>query len=97
MRMKDSITAKLTETFSPVELDVVDESDRHKGHGGWREGGETHFRVRIVTAAFAGMSRLARHRAVNEALAAELVGGVHALAIEARAPDEPDPRAGRTT
>lgn len=83
--VKDRITATLQEAFSPVSLEVVDESDRHKGHGGWREGGETHFRVHIVSAAFAGMSRLAIHRAINEKLALELAAGVHALAIEAKA------------
>ncbi len=83
--VKDRITHRLTAAFNPSSLEVVDESDQHKGHGGWREGGETHFRVRIVAPAFAGMSRLSIHRAVNEALAAELADRVHALAIEARA------------
>ncbi len=64
---------------------MVDESDRHKGHAGARTGGESHFRVRIVAAAFAGKSRLEMHRAINAALADELAGAVHALAIEARA------------
>ncbi len=85
MRMKEAITGKLAAALQPDSLDVIDESDQHAGHGGWREGGETHFRVRIVSAAFAGKSRLERHRLINSALAAELQGGVHALAIEARA------------
>jgi BolA protein len=97
MSTKDTILSKLTTAFSPDVIEVIDESDKHKGHGGWREGGETHFRVRIVAQAFSGMSRVNRHRAVNEQLADELAGGVHALAIEARAPDEPDPRAARVT
>lgn len=75
-------------TLNPVRLEVIDESENHRGHGGWREGGETHFRVRIVAEAFRGTSRLARHRMVNDLLAAELAERVHALAIEARAPDE---------
>jgi BolA protein len=83
--VKDRITSTLTEAFKPSSLEVVDESDQHKGHIGWREGGETHFRIRIAAEAFSGMSRLAIHRAINEALAAELAAGVHALAIEARA------------
>ncbi len=83
--VKDRIAHTLTEAFHPASLEVVDESDQHKGHGGWREGGETHFRVRIAAEAFAGMSRVAIHRAINEALASELAAGVHALAIEARA------------
>lgn len=97
MSTKDTILAKLTAAFSPDMIEVIDESEKHRGHGGWREGGETHFRVRIVAQAFSGMSRVNRHRAVNERLADELAGGVHALAIEARAPEEPDPRAARVT
>jgi BolA protein len=82
--VRDRIVAILTEAFAPSFLEVVDESGQHKGHSGWREGGETHFRLRITAAAFSGMSRLEMHRAVNQALLAELAGGVHALAIEAR-------------
>ena len=75
-------------TLTPTTLEVLDESEQHHGHSGWREGGETHFRVDIVSQAFAGKSRLERHRLVNAALAEELAGGVHALAIVARAPGE---------
>ena len=88
MVVREVITRKLSEAFAPQLLAVEDESERHRGHGGWREGGETHFRVRIVSAAFAGKSRVERHRMVNAALAEELRTGVHALAIEARAPGE---------
>lgn len=84
----ERITRKLTEAFAPQELKVIDESHQHQGHGGWREGGETHFRVNIVSDAFAGKSRLERHRLVNAALAQELADRVHALAIAAKAPDE---------
>jgi BolA protein len=83
----ERITRKLTEAFAPQRLEVIDESHQHHGHGGWREGGETHFRVNIVSDAFAGKSRLDRHRMVNAALAEELAERVHALAIAARAPD----------
>lgn len=83
----ERITRKLTEAFAPQRLEVIDESHQHHGHGGWREGGETHFRVNIVSDAFAGKSRLERHRMVNAALADELAERVHALAIMARAPD----------
>ena len=85
-RMRD----KLTEAFAPERLAVVNESHLHAGHqGGAVDGtGETHFRVRIVSAHFAGMARLARHRAVNDALAQELADGVHALAVEPAAPGE---------
>jgi len=97
MMIKDAIVEKLTTHFSPVDLEVIDESDKHRGHGGWREGGETHFRVRLVSDAFKGMNRVARHRAVNDALSEELSGRVHALAIEVRSTDEPDPRAARVS
>ena len=88
MRTKDVITRKLNETFAPASLDVVDESDQHKGHAGHRPGGETHFRVYIVAEAFRGKSRVERHRMINAVLAAELSGRVHALAIHAKAPGE---------
>lgn len=78
------ITAKLTHAFAPTVLDVLDESENHRGHGGWREGGETHFRVRIISSAFKGKSRVDIHRLINTALADELANGVHALAIEAK-------------
>jgi BolA protein len=77
-----AMRAKLTAAFAPARLEVIDESEQHRGHGGWREGGETHFRVRIAAAAFDGMSRVDRQRAVNRALAEELAGPVHALALE---------------
>lgn len=81
---KERIAASLTRRFAPEALDVIDESDRHAGHAGAAPGGETHFRVRIVSAAFAGQTRVARHRAVTDALAAEFAGGLHALSINAR-------------
>ncbi len=84
MTVKDTMTAVLNEALHPVVLDVVDESHLHAGHGGWREGGETHFRVKVVADAFNGKSRIERHRMVNALLAAELRAGVHALAIEAK-------------
>jgi len=89
MSAKDIITAKLTETFAPDFLDVIDESMQHFGHAGWREGGETHFRVRIATRHFDGMSRVAQHRAINEVLDADLKDRVHALAIEVLPVDGP--------
>ena len=86
--MAERITTKLQDALAPQRLKVIDESHQHQGHGGWREGGETHFRVDIVSPAFAGKSRLERHRLVNAALAQELADGVHALAILARGPGE---------
>lgn len=88
MSVKQNITRKLTQAFAPAELDVVDESERHRGHAGHREGGESHFRVQIVSAAFAGKSRIERHRMVNAALAQEIADGLHALAIRALTPEE---------
>jgi BolA protein len=86
--MHDLITEKLRKAFTPESLRVEDESHRHEGHSGHRPGGETHFRLYIVSAAFRGKSRLERHRMVNAALASELSGSVHALAIHASAPGE---------
>lgn len=91
MTLKDRITTALKQGLQPSFLAVHDDSEQHRGHGGWREGGETHFRVEIEAEAFAGKSRLDRHRMVNTLLAAELAAGVHALAIQARAPGESAP------
>ena len=89
MRTADLITKKLTEAFAPQSLKVVDESHQHEGHAGHRPGGQTHYRVHIVSDAFKGKTRIERHRLINQSLAAELSGGVHALAIHASAPGEP--------
>jgi BolA protein len=86
MSVRDTIAEKLSVKFAPTHLEVIDESEKHRGHGGYREGGETHFRVRIASPEFTGKSRLAQHRAVMEALDAELKGGVHALAVEVVSP-----------
>ena len=82
MSVRDQIAEKLSVKFTPSHLEVIDESEKHRGHGGYREGGETHFRVRIASPQFTGMTRVGQHRAVMETLDAELKGGVHALAIE---------------
>jgi len=87
MSVRDTIVRKLSEKFAPTHLEVIDESSRHQGHAGWREGGETHFRVKIATPELAGQSRVAQHRAVMQVLDSELKGGVHALAIEVLSPD----------
>ncbi|MGB9042689.1 MAG: BolA family protein [Pseudolabrys sp.] len=88
MRTADLITKKLTEAFMPVSLKVLDESHQHEGHTGHRPGGQTHYRVYIVSEAFKGKSRLERHRMINQLLSAEMEGGIHALAIHAAAPGE---------
>jgi BolA protein len=88
MLVRDTMTRKLNDAFAPESIDVVDESHLHEGHAGHRPGGQSHFRVYIVSQAFAGKSRIDRHRMINAVLADDLAGGVHALAIHATAPDE---------
>lgn len=88
MTVADRIRDKLTLGLAPARLSVVDDSHRHAGHAGSRPGGETHFSIEVVAAAFTGQSRLERHRLVNTLLAEELAGPVHALAIKALAPNE---------
>jgi BolA protein len=88
MSVERDIRNKLTEAFAPVALEVVNDSHRHAGHAGSPGTGESHFTIKVVSAAFAGKSRLERHRMVNRALAAELAGKIHALAVTALAPDE---------
>lgn len=88
MTVRDRIRSRLTEAFRPEALDVVDESELHKGHAGHRPEGESHFRIRITAEAFRGKSRVAAHRMVYDALADEIAGGVHALAIHAKAADQ---------
>jgi len=86
MDTKERIAAVLSKALAPERLDVIDESHLHKGHAGHRPEGETHYRVKITAEAFRGKSRIDMHRAINALLADELVAGVHALAIEAKAP-----------
>jgi BolA family transcriptional regulator, general stress-responsive regulator len=81
-----TLERKLFAAFQPFVLNVIDESNQHTGHSGSHPLGESHFRVTIVADAFRGKSRVACHRMVNEALAEELKTRVHALAIEASAP-----------
>lgn len=97
MSIKSAMEEKLTAALAPERLEIVNESHLHAGHHHSAPGhdsetfdgsGETHFRVRVVAAAFAGMSRIERHRRINELLADEIAAGVHALAIEPAAPGE---------
>ena len=88
MKIIDAITQKLTVALTPESLNVVDESDQHKGHAGHRPEGETHYRVYIVAEAFKGKSRIERHRMIYAALPAEFERGMHALMIHAKAPGE---------
>lgn len=82
MPIVDEIRHSLTATFAPTRLEIVDDSESHRGHGGWRDGGETHFNVAIRAPAFAPMSRIDRHRAIHKALGADLVARIHALALD---------------
>jgi BolA protein len=83
------ITKRLTEALSPTQLRVIDDSEKHRGHGGYNpNGGESHFTVEIESPRFAGLGRVQRQRAVNDALRELLVERVHALVIKARAPGE---------
>ena len=88
MRVKAAIEKKLGEGLAPRRLSVVDESHRHAGHAGAPDGGESHFRVEVVAAAFAGLSRVARQRLVYGLLAEELKGPIHALALRTLTPEE---------
>jgi len=92
LSLRERMETKLKMAFAPTEAQVIDESHKHAGHlvhdGGAPHGGETHFRVRIVSAEFSGKTRVERHRAVNALFADEFAAGVHALAIDARAPGE---------
>lgn len=83
-RMRQTLEAR----FQPALLKITDDSARHAGHAGARPGGETHYSVHMVSAAFAGLSRVARSRAVHDALAEEFASGLHALALRLQSPDE---------
>ncbi|MGR3512628.1 MAG: BolA family protein [Paracoccaceae bacterium] len=82
MRVEDEIREKLEAAFQPSTLSVLDESEAHRGHAGYQEGGQSHFRVTLQAPAFAEMNRIARHRAVHAALGPDLIGRIHALALD---------------
>lgn len=88
MTMQERIVARLA-ALNPDLLDVVDESDRHAGHAGARDGGGTHYRIRVVSAQFERKSRVERHRLIYDLLTAEFADGLHALALVTKAPGEP--------
>lgn len=87
--MQERIVACLTAALDPIVLEVMDESDRHAGHAGAREGGGTHYRVRVVSGQFERKSSVERHRLIYGLLSAEFADGLHALALVAKAPGEP--------
>ena len=82
MSLADEMHARLNAAFSPRRLEIVDDSERHRGHAGFQEGGESHWRVTIEAEAFAPLTRIARHRAVHDALGADIVGRIHALELK---------------
>ncbi len=84
----DRIRSKLNQALAPMRLEIQDDSAKHSGHSGAREGGESHFSVLIVSQAFTGLSRVARQRLVNAALAEDLAGPVHALSLQTLTPEE---------
>lgn len=87
-QVADGMSEKLVAAFAPAHLNVIDETNQHHGHAAWKESGETHFKVEITAAAFAGKSRVERQRMVYQVLAADLAGPVHALALVVKAPGE---------
>lgn len=87
MSRSEEIKRRLEASFAPQFIEVIDESEQHRGHAGFQEGGESHFRVRLRAASFAGQSRIARHRAVHAALGRELMTSIHALALELDIPE----------
>lgn len=82
MTKTQEIEMRLQAAFAPGAIEVVDDSESHRGHAGFQEGGESHFNVRIRSEVFKGKNRLARHRAVHAALGADLIGRIHALALD---------------
>jgi BolA protein len=90
MSRQSRIHGVLTQAFAPQRLEVEDDSARHAGHSGAGQASETHFNVSMAAAAFEGMSRVARSRVVNDALAGEFADGLHALSLSLRAPSESD-------
>ena len=88
MSIAEEIRARIAAAMPPLELEIIDQSEDHRGHGGWREGGETHFHMRLTSKAFQGLSRIERQRLVHKALGNLLAAKIHALSMDLHAPDE---------
>lgn len=88
MSVTKEIYAKLQAAFDPLVLELEDESEKHRGHGGYQEGGESHFNLRISSVAFEGMNRVQRHRAVHGAIGPEIMNKIHALALHIEIPEK---------
>ena len=86
MSRTEEIRNALQDVFHPTQLDVIDESEQHRGHAGYQEGGESHFHVVIRAEAFSGQSRIARHRSIHSALGAALIAKIHALSLDVDVP-----------
>jgi len=86
MTRAEQITTRLKNAFDPEHLDVVDESEMHRGHAGFQKGGESHFRVTMRAASLEGKTRIAQHRAVHAAIGKDLMGEIHALALDLSIP-----------
>ena len=84
MGIADLMATRLTKAFAPTLLEIRDDSEKHRGHAGYQDGGESHWQIVISSAAFDGMNRLARHRAIHAALGKDIIGRIHALAIDSR-------------
>ena len=84
MGIADLMATRLTEAFAPTLLEIRDDSEKHRGHAGYQEGGESHWQIVISSAVFDGMNRLARHRAIHAAVGKDIIGRIHALAIDIR-------------
>ena len=82
MSIAEEMRSRLQDAFQPIHLEIIDDSESHRGHAGFREGGETHFKVAIKSPEFSPLSRIARHRAVHSALGKDLVGRIHALELK---------------
>lgn len=97
MSVRDTIKAKLVAALEPTRIEVDDVSEQHRGHAGWRPGGETHFDILLVSPRFQGQSRIARHRMVNSILEQELTDSIHALSLDVQTPDEFAKKSKKTT
>mgnify|MGYP001573001043 CR=1 FL=1 len=82
MSKRQDIEDRLRDTFAPRELEVIDDTESHRGHAGFTDGVESHFNVMVRSEKFKGLNRLARHRAIHSALGPELIASIHALAID---------------
>lgn len=88
MPVKDTIYRKLVDSLQPNHIDIINESHLHQGHAGWDGSGESHFRIRMTSDMFSGLSRIARHRLVYDALSPSPMDAIHALALELSAPGD---------